>query len=301
MVPPPALTSRDVDHRDAERPAVDVVLVGGLHEPVARRWRTWRWSRPCRTRSAGRQPSARGQRSRSRSAPAAGPDSIVCTGLDAAASSEKRAAVGLGDEQPAAEAAAGEALLEGAEVAVDDRQDVGVDHGGAGALVLAPLLGDPVRDRDRRRRAAPRPRSRPRAARAPGCGTRRGTTMATDSHAVGGQPPGGRAHRGLVERDQHLAPRGQPLAAPPGGARAARAGSGAGRGRRTSRRKLPRPISSTSRKPSVVIEAGPRALALQQRVDRRWWCRGSRSRQSARRAPAWSTQRRTPSSSRGAC
>ena len=43
-------------------------------------------------------------------APAAGPDSIVCTGFDRGRLEREGAAVGLRDEQLAAEAASGEAL-----------------------------------------------------------------------------------------------------------------------------------------------------------------------------------------------
>src|SRR5205823_7685065 len=59
------------------------------------------------------------------------------------------AAVGLRDQHATAKAALGEPLLERREVALDDRQHVGVHDGGARALVLAPLLRERMRDRDR--------------------------------------------------------------------------------------------------------------------------------------------------------
>ena len=87
----------------------------------------------------------------------------------------ERAAIGLRDEQPAAEAAPAERPAERAEVAVHDGPDVGVDDGGARPLVLPPLLRDLMRRRDESAGQRRGRRSRRRAARAPGRDTRRGT------------------------------------------------------------------------------------------------------------------------------
>ena len=71
--------------------------------------------------------------------PPAGPDSMMCMGLAAAAAAPIRppfdCMIRSGARTPRAARSASQAR----EVARDDRHDVGVDHGGRGALVLLDL------------------------------------------------------------------------------------------------------------------------------------------------------------------
>ena len=92
------------------------------------------------------EPASGGQ-IRGRRSPHRGPDSSVLTGCSAA----PRAAVIPPFDcmmWTLAATPAAELLVELAEVAPHGRRDGGVDDRGAGALVLAPLVGDPVRERD---------------------------------------------------------------------------------------------------------------------------------------------------------
>ena len=189
--------------------AVDVVLVGGLDEPAlddgALRGRAAHVERdqPVRAEHAREARAARGARRR------AGLHRVH--GLRPRGLERERAAVRLRDEDLAAEAAPGQRPAEGAEVAVHDGPDVGVDDRGARPLVLAPLLCDPMRGRDRRRRAAPA--ATISAARCSCAGSRyeNRKTTATDSTPSAASCSRGRADSALVEGDQHLAARAEAL------------------------------------------------------------------------------------------
>ncbi len=136
----------DVDHRDAHRVAVHVVLVRGLDEAAVddgalrRRAAHVERDEPVRAEDSREARAARGARRR--------PRLHRVHGLRPGRLERERAAIGLRDEHLAAEAASAERPAERAEVAVHDGPDIGVDDGGARPLVLPPLLRDPMRRRD---------------------------------------------------------------------------------------------------------------------------------------------------------
>ena len=162
----------DVDHRDAQRVAVHVVLVRGLDEAAvddgALRGRAAHVERdePVRAEDSREARAARGARRR--------PRLHRVHGLRPGRLEREGPAIGLRDEHLAAEAAPAEGPAERAEVAVHDGPDVGVDDGGARPLVLPPLLRDPMRRRDGGAGQLAARRSRRPAARGPGRDTRRG-------------------------------------------------------------------------------------------------------------------------------
>jgi hypothetical protein len=198
----------DVDHRDPQGPAVDVVLVSGLHEPALDdRALGGRAAHVERDQPVGAEDprEARAARDTRRGARLDRVHGLRARGLE-----RERAAVRLGHQELPREAAATQAAAELAEVAIHDRLHVRVHDGRARALVLAPFLRDAVRSRNRHARHL-------------GGNDPRGSLLVTgiavreqkdDRHrldAVGEKLPGGGAHGRLVERHEHLAGRGQPL------------------------------------------------------------------------------------------
>ncbi len=199
----------DVDDRDAERVAVHVILVGGLHEPA----RDDRALGGGPAHVEGDEPvrAERLREARAADRPRRGARLDRVHRLGRGGGDREGPAVRLGDQELAAETATGQPPLEVAEVAVHDRPDVGVHHRGAGALVLAPLLGDPVGDRHRR----PREHLRDQLGGAPlvlRVAEREHEAHRDRLDPVLAQPAGRVADGRLVQRDQHLAPRGHALA-----------------------------------------------------------------------------------------
>ena len=134
----------DVDDRDAQRPPVDVVLVGRPYEPVVD-------DRALRRRPAHveRDQAIEAEHAREARAPDGArrrPGFDRVHGLAARGLERERAAVGLRDEHLAGETAAGQPLPELTEIASDDRLQVRVHDHGTRALVLTPLLGEAMGD-----------------------------------------------------------------------------------------------------------------------------------------------------------
>ena len=94
-------------------------------------------------------PAGRAGERRAADRPADRPREQRLDRLAARASRGRDAAVRLHHVERARDVELAELALERAEVALDPRRDVGVQHRGRGALVLAPLAGDLVRERDR--------------------------------------------------------------------------------------------------------------------------------------------------------
>ena len=80
--------------------------------------------------------------------PPAGPDSTAPAASRTESAMRGDAAVGLHDQHLARVAGLAESLVEVAQVARERRADVGVDHGGAEALVLLDLRQHLGRERD---------------------------------------------------------------------------------------------------------------------------------------------------------
>ena len=88
--------------------------------------------------------------------PAAGPHSTIWAGRSRAASAESTPPEDCMTSRRPADAGGGELADHGGEVVLHGRADVGVDHGRAGALVLADLRQHLGRERDEPVRAARR-------------------------------------------------------------------------------------------------------------------------------------------------
>jgi hypothetical protein len=199
--------------------------------------------------------------------PPAGPDSMMFIGLLGRRFRCHQAAVRLHQQQARRHVGAVEpSRRQRPQVARDDRHDVGVDDRGRGALVLLDLGQDLERDGDRAGPAPCAARCRRSSARAPGW--RRSCSRQT---AIASTPrPAGRRRRRARHRPRRAACSTAPLGgdalvhhleAPARGPAAPASPSDVVEARHAQRR-----ISSTSRKPLVVMQAGAGADLLQDRV-----------------------------------
>jgi hypothetical protein len=253
----------DVDHRDPDGMAVHLVLVRRLHlaalddRALGGGAAHVERDQPVRAEDAGQARTARHAGGR--------PGLHRVHGLRSRGIEREGAAVRLGDQELAAEATRLEPLTDGAEVAVHDRLNVRVHDGRAGALVLAPLLGDPVRRRDGDARELTG-HDLGGALLVGRIAIREQEDDRDRLDAVGGELARGGAHRLLVQRRQHLARRGQ---AP--GNFAAAAARHERRGAAVQHVVHPQEIAAADlqdvAEPLGGHEAGRGALALQERVD----------------------------------
>ncbi len=221
---------RDVDDRDAQGVAVHVVLVGGPDEAVLDNGAFGGGAthvegdemigaqRPCQARAADR---ARG---RTRL------DGVH--GLGRGSGEREGPSVRLGNEELAPKPSCGQPLFEVAKIPIHGGPDIRVHHRGTGALVLAPFLGDVVREGD----GGAGQRLRDQLGGAPLVRWVAEREEEADGHRLDtlfGEAPGGGAN-GTPRRGEPGPPRarsGAPV--PPGTGHAAPAPSAGGRARRT--------------------------------------------------------------------
>ena len=186
--------------------------------------------------------------------PPAGPDSTSAIGRARAAAARARAGARLHHEQRSAQAGGGQPRLQLAEVAVDRGLHVGVEHGGARALVLAPLARDLGRGGHG---DAGQPLAQRCAERllvlGMGVGVQQADRDGLDPVALAGGSDRLGVRSGRAGRGRRRG--GRRARAPRSGGAAATNGGGLRETRLYMSGRLPRPISSTSRKPLVVTSA----------------------------------------------
>ncbi len=204
-----ARATRRAGARLRDRP--DVVLLGDLRRPAADEPDLGRRAAHVERDRVG-QPELAGEVA-GRDDPGGGPRLDDEHRSLAGALEGQHAAAALHHQQLGLDPAAAQPFLDRAEVLLDDRLDPGVDHDGAGPVVLAELRDDVGRQRDRHVRALlAQDRPDPILVDGVGVGVQQADRDRLDAEP--GERPGDRPDRVLVERDEHVAVPVEPLRDP---------------------------------------------------------------------------------------